>query len=243
MKRILKILLNSLIVAFVVGLVYLIVFRTSLFTVKNIIVNGHVEVAYEEIVNSAGIDIGQNIFSVNSKAVIQNLQGHSWIGDAVVRKEYPNTVNLEIIERKPLVVLEYASNYLVLDRELIVLEAGANERELYIINGIAFQNFSIGNEIDVDDEYILRNTIDLIELIEKSHMSFMPMINVGDDSIELKISERMFAKFGSGEDIEKKFNNFLDVYEDLTKNGTDSGLIDLRFKGSPIFKPVYGEEE
>jgi len=240
MRRTLKILTRLIFVGTIVVLGYLILFKTNFFLVDNITIVGNTYVPYEEALEAAGIDHGENIFTVNAGNSVELLKKHPRIRLAKVKKKYPKTIEIEIVEREPLVVLEYSSKYLVLDRELIVLEAGSNEDALYIINGIEFNNFTVGKKIDIDNTKILENTISLIELIEKSHIEFMPMILIKDDIVELMVTEKFRAKFGKGNNIEAKFNSFLDVYDDCRNVGIDTGLIDLRFKGVPIYKP-FGE--
>lgn len=142
--------------------------------------------------------------------------------------------------RKEFSVIEYSNLYITIDDELNVLSVSDKTGDIFIIEGFLLKDFIVGKKIEVYNESVLKNATLLIKLLSKSHIDFKPKINYSDGSLNVQISDAFKAKFGKGDDIERKFNDFVDIYEALVNKGVNSGIIDVSNKGLPLYKP-FGE--
>jgi cell division protein FtsQ len=80
--------------------------RTSpSFAVATIEVHGHARLSQEEIIESAGLALGRNVFDVSPEQAQQALNAHPWIARAQVRRRLPGTYQIEVRERRPVAVL------------------------------------------------------------------------------------------------------------------------------------------
>ena len=98
-------------------MVFIVLFLTPLFNVKNISVSGNNMVTVEQIDAQVGYFVGENLFSVSKKQIRANLMEISMIdGVEVNKKLIPPTIVLEISEFVP-------SGYLKVNEKNIIVNA------------------------------------------------------------------------------------------------------------------------
>ena len=79
----------------------------------------------------------------------------------------------------------------------------------------------------------------LISLLEQSEVKPNTLIRFEDRNITLDM-DSIKVKFGVGENIEGKFNDFVNIYETLKSDGVVTGVIDVSTDGLPVYRP-FGE--
>ena len=85
-------LIKKLIAIFFILLAVFIILHTSLFNVKNIVVEGNEHLSKEDVIELSKINLDENI-NKNSKKEIRNaLLESAYIEDARIKKELPKTV-------------------------------------------------------------------------------------------------------------------------------------------------------
>lgn len=217
-------------------LIYL-AFGTDLLIVDKLIYEVDVNVSHSDILRYSGLDKGVNYFFVNNSIAAKNLTRHPYVATVEARKKFPNKIEFLIEYREEFVVLEYSGLFLTLDEELNVLKVEENMGEAFLIQGFSVNSFNIGEQINVQDRDVLEHAIELIHLTEKSHIVFKPVIRYVDGSMEMELNSEFKVKFGDGHDITAKFNNFLNIYEDLVSKNINSGIIDVSNEGLPYYRP------
>lgn len=239
MKRILKrILLWITLIGVIAGGLYL-YFNTDLLRIKTIEFNENEHVDLYDIQRYSGVEIGTPYFEIDDVMATQGLSTHPYIKSAKLTKVFPNTVKFDIVYRIHYFNIRYSDILLSLDSQLHVLEVLATENEGYTVEGFAFESFSTGKVIDVSQLYILENIVSLISLLEQSPLEPNPLILFEDRNIVLTL-DGIKVKFGVGENIESKFNDFVNIYEALKADGVVSGVIDVSTDGLPVYRP-FGE--
>jgi cell division protein FtsQ len=83
------------------------------FHVAAIRVYGAERVSQQELVQLAGIQPGMSLWRIDVDQVRRRLLQHPWIRDALVRRLYPNEVEVIVYERKPSAILEGGSGYVI----------------------------------------------------------------------------------------------------------------------------------
>jgi len=110
-------------------------------------------VSEAELMELAGISAGSSYFSIDPGAVAARIEDHPALKSAAVRKLFPETLQVTVTARKPLVI-SFAD---VGDRQLPVAidEEGVafqsyrdiEEWSLPVISGIRFEDFSVGTRL------------------------------------------------------------------------------------------------
>lgn len=242
-KNRIKISLRTKIILGILGLgllVFGLVFHTSLFIVDTLEYNQSMNISNSEIMSYSGLDKGVNYFFVNTDSVAAKLKNHPYVKDVTVEKKLPDILHLTFNYRREFVAIVYSGLYLTTDDQLNVLKAEESIGDTFLIEGFNVKSFNIGEQIRVKDFHVLQHSIELIHLLEKSHIEAKPILNYTDGSIELELNSDYKVKFGDGSNIERKFNNFVDIYDDLNTKQAISGVIDVSNEGLPSYRP-FGE--
>lgn len=220
--------------------IYLLIFQSSLFIMDTLEYNKNMNLSNKEIMQYAELKSGVNYFYVKPETVKTKLIEHPYISDISVTKKLPDTLKLDIVYREEFVAIVYSGLYLTTDDQLNVLKAEESISDIFLIEGFNVRSFNIGEQIKVKDFYVLQHSIELIHLLEKSHIEAKPILKYVDGSIELELNSDYRVKFGDGTNIERKFNNFVDIYDDLNSKQAISGVIDVSNEGLPSYRP-FGE--
>lgn len=220
------------------GGVYL-YFNTDLLRIQDIQFNENEHMDLYDVMRYSGVQKGTPYFEVDTEKAAQNLMTHPYVRYATAIKQFPNTVKFDIVYRKHFFNIRYSDIVLSLDDQLHVLEVLASENDGFTVEGFAFDSFSTGNVIDVSQLYILENIVDLLKLVEQSELECNPLIIFKDRNIVLTV-DQIKVKFGVGENIESKYNAFINIYESLKNDGIKDGVIDVSSDGLPVYRP-FGE--
>ncbi len=236
MKRIIKrIVLSLILIGIVSGGVYL-YFNTDILRIKVIEFNENEHLDLYDVERYSGVSIGMPYFEVDLEEATKALMRHPYVKYVTAEKTFPGSVYFDVTYRRHFFNIRYSDIVLSLDDQLHVLEVLATENEGYTVEGFAFDSFSAGKVIDVTQLYILENIVDLLRLIDQSHLTPDPLIAFEDRNIILKV-DALRVKFGVGENIESKFNAFVNIYEALKKDGINSGIVDVSSDGLPVYRP------
>ncbi|WP_430882877.1 cell division protein FtsQ/DivIB [Fusibacter sp. JL216-2] len=214
----------------------LLVFKTNLFVVKKFEYPASVYFSDNDIRKYGGLDESSLYFNVSVASLEEKIVRHPYIKSVKIEKALPDKLILDIEYRQELAAIKYSGLYVTIDEHLTVLKVEESIGDIFLIDGFEFKSFNIGEELKVEESRVLRRTVQLISLLKNSHIEAKPYIRY-DNGIELLLNDAYRVRFGKGQDIERKFNNFVDIYEELSEKGVQSGIIDVSHNGLPIFKP------
>ena len=104
---------------------------TPLFRAHHIRVQGATALSPVEVRSLAGVDGSTNVVHLDDVGVVGRLEESPWIADASVHVELPDTLVLEITERRPVGVIDALgeSGILASDATLLPMTAGAPSAE------------------------------------------------------------------------------------------------------------------
>lgn len=239
MKKFFKRLMLLVLVASMVYGAYYVYENTEILRIQKIEYNLNDNIDLYEIQRYSGVELGTSYFMVNPLDVSTRLKTHPYVKTVKVEKKFPHTMKLEIVYREHYFNIVYSDIILSLDDSLYVLKVLDEPMEGYTVEGFAFDSFSTGQTINVEKKYLLENIVLLIQLLKKSHIENIPSITYERDSIVLRFGE-LKARFGNGTEIEKKFNDFINIYEALKSDDIITGTIDVSSEGLPVYRP-FGE--
>lgn len=213
-------------------------FFTPLFKVSQVAVNLNTFTAEEELLESAHIVKGETILSFLSEGqVIKRLKTHPYVLRADMKKQWPQKIILNITYRQDSFAIPNAGFYIILDDQLQVLRVDKMAYDAVVLEGITFKEFKIGKKISVDQAKILERTVSLKQLMQKSHITFMSKIELSNGNLMVYTKQGLKGSFGDGKNLEARFNNFVDIYDNLETKGIKTGLIDVSSDGLPTYKP------
>lgn len=111
--------------------------QSTYFESKAVVITGAYRLSKKDIMEQAQVKMGANILSVNLTLAKNRLQAHPWIASASVRREFPDTVIIEIKEHRPIAVVDMGQKYLMnINGELFKRWSPEDSVVLPVINGL-----------------------------------------------------------------------------------------------------------
>ena len=133
------------IAAIIAALIY-----SPLFTFQQLVVRGNVHLDEAELCEIARIQYGQRLFELKTDAMTTNLLHDLRIESAVVRRQLPNKIEMDIVERIPVATVACDYGYLDFDRQgkVIASYRALKGAEIPIVTGVRLRDLYIGDDND-----------------------------------------------------------------------------------------------
>lgn len=118
--------------------------RTSpAFAIVSIELEGNERLTEVEILEKAGLALGQNVFAKNPQEASAALLRHPWVAEAEVVRRLPGTFTIRIREHHPVAILSVDRLYLVAEDGAIFKELSTGDpTDLPVINGVDRKRFA-----------------------------------------------------------------------------------------------------
>lgn len=129
------------------GIIAVLVY-SPLFTFQQLVVHGNVHLDENELCEIARIHYGQRLFELKTDEMTTNLLRDLRIESAVVRRQLPNKIEMDIVERIPVVTVACDYGYLDFDRQgkVIASYRSLKGADIPIITGVKLRDLYIGDD-------------------------------------------------------------------------------------------------
>ena len=156
------------------GLIY-----SPLFTFQQLVVHGSVQLDAEELCEIARIQYGERLFALKTDAMTANLLHDLRIESAVVRRQLPNKIEMEIVERVPLATVACDYGYLDFDRQGKVIASYRTLKgaDIPIITGVKLHDLYIGDD---NNDTQVAQVISFLAHIDPTDIGGISEVSVAD---------------------------------------------------------------
>jgi cell division septal protein FtsQ len=214
--------------------------RTNLLRVNHINVRNNNRLSADEVIALVDGLKGHHILTLDLAEWRRRLLGSSWIEDASLRRILPSTVEVAIVERRPLGISRIGDRlYLVDPVGVVIDEYGPAYREidLPIIRGLVSpgetQEFAVNVEraelaARVLSSLSRRDIADRISEVDVTDPYSAAVILEGDPAV---------IKLGR-EDFLERLQSYLELSATLRERVPDIDYVDLRFDQRVYVRPV-----
>lgn len=123
---------------------------SPLFTFRQLVVRGNIHLDEAELCEIARINYGARLFELKTDAITTNLLHDLRIESAVVRRQLPNKIEMDIVERIPVATVACDYGYLDFDRQgkVIASYRSLKGADIPIITGVKLRDLYIGDDND-----------------------------------------------------------------------------------------------
>jgi cell division protein FtsQ len=184
---------------------------------------------------------GQNIFAIDLGEEAKNVRKHDWVRGAVVKRILPSSLEIEVIERRPVALWETTAIYLVDDQGVpFKILAEGDPRDLPILTGFSVAAFNKGQAAAEQQAAHLEKAVALIDAAQDmgvlretdiSEVRFDPVIGF---SI-IVVGNGLTVRFGH-DDFERKLENFHQVAKRLDSRLAGARYVDLDVPGRVVVR-------
>ena len=233
----LKIIKWTCLIIFLILLIVLFL-RSSIFNIKEIIVENNSKVTTEEIAKLSTLEVGMNMFKYSNSTIENLIKGNAYIENVKIKKSITGVITLNITERKPTYMLKFANAYVYINNQGYMLELTETPIELPIIIGFETPGEQIkeGNRLAISDLEKLEDVIKIVNSASETPISkLITTIDITDKTdykLELA-SENKIVRFGGATNINVKL---LKIQEVLEKEKGIAGEIYFQDSERTIFK-------
>lgn len=204
------------------------------FEIREVRVSGLRAVTRDEVLERLQVTAGATLLSVSPAQMERRVSAHPWIKTATVRRLPPHVLSVEVVERRPAVVLRAPSAAFLLDAEGAVLTAVAEHEyaTLPVVVGIDYGRWLQG---DAQWRRAAHDAIRLAGWLAQS-LDGRPEIDMSDPEHAVAYIQGMRIRFGSAP-LEEQWERFRAV-DPLRRTVPAKGApdVDLRFSDKVIVR-------
>lgn len=95
---------------------------TVFFNAEQIRVEGNSKYTIEELLETGGLKIGQNLFRLDKFEVIEKMETLPYVKEVTIKRKLPNTLTVKVVENEPVIWLPATGGVALLNEEYRVLE-------------------------------------------------------------------------------------------------------------------------
>jgi len=225
--------MKKIILIFILILIIFMVQKSSYFTITEIEFNECKNFDNQVIKNSLK-DL--NYFSDSKRVIKEKVLSVPIVESVVINKKFPNGINLDILYKEPFLKVIDNDIIIITDDEGYVLTINNALDTDYSITGFEIMYYKVGKKLEIYNQTILNDVFSLIKLIKKSGVDIKEIIEYNGNDVCVYTSAGIEVEFGDCSEIEKKFNNFINVYYDLIEKDIRYGVIDVSITDLPLFR-------
>ncbi|MBI4698679.1 MAG: FtsQ-type POTRA domain-containing protein [Nitrospirae bacterium] len=214
-----------------IGVIILAV-RISLrsFYINNIVISGNNHIEDYEIKDAIDIRAGENLMKLSFDEIETRLKRLAWIRKMSLRKEFPDTLMVNVEEASPKALLKFKGRLFIIGSEGRALE---EIRE----KGTSF----LPVIVEIDPEKDKGGIMEALKLIDAmAEKNILP----GKESIEIMLAPYGLSAFLDGESLRIGYGEYADkigkwkeLEPEIRKKNMIVDYVDLRFKDRVIVKP------
>lgn len=141
------------------GAVYML--TTPIFNITNIEISGNEKNSIETYISLTKVELNTtNIFAVTKNSIIKNLKENPYVEKVIIKRKLPNTLQINIEERKVAYQVKYNNQYIYIDKQGYILEISKEKENIVKIEGLTNLENSIDKSNRLSDEDLTKlNTI------------------------------------------------------------------------------------
>jgi cell division protein FtsQ len=194
------------------------------FRAKTLEVENNNVLTKEEIIKASGINLGDNILSVNISTARKKIMANPWVAEAEVGRKIPSGITVKITEHSCLAVIDLGKEFLLNENgEIFKEKADTDPVAVPMIKGLTFSDL---NANGAGKSPAFNAVFSVLKLGQKPE-SVLPNGEVKLISVDREIGVTIHA-FNEMKTIKLGYDNYKDKYERLKNvlhhfnNGPDS---------------------
>ena len=151
-KRIKRILTTIVILGLTIG-GFVFALTSPIFNIQQINVINNNLTPTETIISLSELTTEKNIFKFYKNRVIEKIKENPYIEDVKINRKYPNTIQIDVVERKESYVFEHLGKYAYINTQGYILDIKEEKSELPMIKGLKTKEEEIvpGNRLNTED--------------------------------------------------------------------------------------------
>ncbi len=247
--------IKLILILVLLGAMLVLITYLPFFNIEQIEVTGNLHYDAETYIDAIEADIGDNGFKFISgsllnifsfrygRSELNILKNYPYVKEVVVKYKIPDRVVINVTEREPVVLVPYYGTYLLMDKEGYIVDTtkSREDKNLPVVNGFNFENYEIGQALDVDDPRKIKKLMMLIFQMRESDevggytlSDKVESYDVNDaNNILLTLEGELIVNMGDLRDLRYRVDALKEILKTEIKN--QKGLLDFTAGENPVF--------
>lgn len=207
---------------------------SPVFSVKEIRSEGAQHFTTTELAEIISLSQGDNLILYGKSKAEELLNQEPYIAEAKLKMELPDTMVIQVKERKVRGYVPYMGAYLYIDEEGRVLETqNAYHDALPVVRGLQFDRFLLGEVLPVENKDSLQVVLQMSQMMKKYDLLDMVVeIDVTDPKDVYAYVNKVEIRLGEMQDADQKVRIMGEIMRTISEE--DRGTLDLRDLSKPI---------
>jgi len=225
-------------ILFVVGFFMIIIAYalSPVFVLKHVKVQGNYFLPDEEVTRLSGVAMGENLFQLNIDEIMQTMAKDIRVERAQIKRVFPDTLEIQVVERPPLAMLKCDYGYLEVGKGGIIMAAHRDLSNIPvpIITGVTVSDLFVG---DVVENEQVKKVIDYLDQLNWEATTSLSEINITDpENVMVYMQGPVQLKMGDINSLGKKLEITESVHREVKQGKHHMDYVDARFEGSYSIK-------
>ncbi|MEG1584660.1 MAG: FtsQ-type POTRA domain-containing protein [Anaerovorax sp.] len=223
-----------LVVIFCVALYFFL--SSNIFDIQKITVSNNNYYTKEQVIGIAKLKLGENIFAADMSAAKEKLLLNPYVKTVKVSRKLPATVVITIDERKEFASVPYGKEFVLIDKEGMVLRKTEVEPALPLLVGMTMKNIEPGEPLEVEENSVLSDTLRLVDEMGE-HELYFKKIDISNVIVRAYVFDQLICE-GTPENILKSLEPLKEVLYGLYAQGIERGVLKVGSDQLIPFNPV-----
>lgn len=210
--------------------------NSGYFSLDRIIFSGNDHILTSELEGIAGVEIGTNLWQVDTRTIEKRLATHPLVAASQVERHWPRTLVIKIKERNPAAILVQDGGFFLVDGVGVVMKSVSKigDLKLPLISGIKnIENVGPGKEID---DPALKAALEVVQQISVKDLNRLQEIKApSPNNLQLIWEGNILIKFGDKKNATAKLDRLHEALQGLIA-GVPVEYIDVSYEGPPVIK-------
>jgi len=223
----------------VVFCIYYVYYKTPYFNLVSVDIDGNLTYSDEYIIEKSGIETGKKIFDLDRSKIKEIIENEVYVERVRVVYELPNKIYLDVTERVDKYQVFSNNEYIIIDKNGIVLRTSNDKLELLTIESYADVLYNIGDGIQFAGVESIEKVFEAVEYLNNEYGSDV----IKSFKIDLNNSFVFETQYGTSvrldlsEDINYQIVFAMKIINERLNNNLTvaSGLIDFTKGDSPVY--------
>ena len=198
---------TSIIIILIIAIILFLL--SSVFNIKEIIVEGNNKVSSEEIISLSKLSKEENMFKILNSIIKKNVKQNAYIDDVKIVKKLNGKVYIKVCEREPKFMLQYDGYYAYINNQGFILEVTDIKLDLPLITGYKTpqEQIKAGNRLQLEDLGSLETIIKIMQAAKSCELekkiTYFDIENKDDYILKME-NEGKTVYFGNDLNINEK---------------------------------------
>ena len=179
-------------------------FTLPVFNIKSIEISGNENLSKEQIESMLN-------------TALKNIKSNNYVEEVSIHRKLPSTITVNIKEYKLRAYVPYMGSYLYINDYGRILDTQKTfKKQLPVVEGLKFNQFTLGEVLQVDNPSAFDTVVQLSKLFEKDQLlNTIVQVDVSDENDIHFYVGKIDVEFGSFDDANKKLLTLNEVLKQL----------------------------